>query len=305
MNPLQESILKVIAYFDIFYYPVTAQEIIYFMDKPCSLQKLQRALEEFLKNEIIFKTKDYYTFHNEQAFAIKRMKANEVAAKQLKIAKKIAAFLVRFPFIKGVAISGSLSKNVAYEGSDIDFFIITKENRLWLSKLFFTGLIKCAALFGLSKWFCLNYIIDEKSLEVPEKNIFTATEIVTLLPLYGTSLFDSFFKANEWVYDFFPNQPVKTNTAKEPSFIIFKKVIEWILNNRHGNKADTALMRYFSKRWKKLMTKNKFTESGFQLGTMMADKHFCRPFPEHFQQKILDRYEERIRTLKTSLRIAI
>jgi hypothetical protein len=305
MNPLQESILKVIAYFDIFYYPVTAQEIIYFMDKPCNMQKLHHALDEFLKNEIIFKTKDYYSFRNDQTFIIKRIEANKAAVKQLKIAKNIAAFLIRFPFIKGIAISGSLSKNVAYKGSDIDFFIITKENRLWLSKLFFTSLVKCAAFFGLSKWFCLNYIIDEKSLEVPEKNIFTATEIITLLPLYGASLFDNFFAANKWIYNFFPNHATKIHTAKEPSLTLSKKVIEWILNNRHGDKADTALLCYFNRRWKKLLAKNKFTKSGFQLGTMMTDKHFCRPFPEHFQQKILDRFEERIESLKTTLRVAI
>jgi hypothetical protein len=305
MNPLQESILKVIAYFDIFYYPVTAQEILYFMNKPCSEQKLDHALDELLKNEIIFKTKDYYSLHNDQTFAIKRIKANEAANKQLKIAKKIAVLLIRIPYIKGVAISGSLSKNVAYKGSDIDFFIITKENRLWLSKLFFTSLIKCATFFGLSKWFCLNYIIDEKNLEVPEKNIFTATEIITLLPLYGSSLFNNFFTANEWVYDFFPNHPARTHFAKDPSFILPKKIIEWFMNNGHGDKADTVLMRYFDNRWKKLAAKNKFIKGGFQLGTMMADKHFCRPYPEHFQQKILHRYEERIRALKTTLRIAI
>jgi hypothetical protein len=275
------------------------------MNKPYTESKLQHALDELLKNETIFKSKDYYSLHNDQLLAIKRTKANKAATKQLKIAKKIAALLIHIPFIRGVAVSGSLSKNVAYEGSDIDFFIITKENRLWLSKLFFTSVVKCATFFGLGKWFCLNYVVDEKTLEVPEKNIFTATEIITLLPLYGSSLFDNFFAANEWVYDFFPNHPAKTNIAKETSFDFLKKIIEWLINNVQGDKADTALMRYFNKRWTKLKTQNKFTESGFQLGTMMADKHFCRPYPEHFQQKILDRYEEKVQLIKNTLRVAI
>ena len=305
MDLLQESILKVVAYFDIFYYPVTAQEIMHFMDKPCTEQKLNFALNRLLNDEIIFKTKDYFLFHKDQTWVLKRIKGNAAATKQLKIAKKIAAFLTWFPFIKGVAVSGSLSKNIAHENSDIDFFIITKESRLWLSKLFFTSFIKCATIAGFKKWFCLNYVVDETNLKVPEKNIFTATEIITLLPLYGASLFDSFFKANEWVYDFFPNHPVKKYAAKEYASNFSKKIIEWCLNNKQGDKADNAIMHYCNKRWKKLAAKNKFTESGFQLGTMMADKHFCRPFPEHFQQKILDRYDERIQALKTTLRIAI
>jgi hypothetical protein len=305
MNSLQESILKVVVYFDIFYYPVTIHEIRYFMDSRCDELKLLLALNELLKNEIIFKTKDYYSFHKDQIHAIKRVKANAVAKKHLKIAKRVAAFLTWFPFIKGVAISGSLSKNVAYEGSDIDFFIITRANRLWLSKLFFSILIKCTTITGLKKWFCLNYMVDETSLEVPEKNIFTATEIITLLPLHGASLFNDFFSANDWVYDFFPNYPVKTHGAKEPAFILPKKLIEWLLNNKHGDKANNLIMDYFDKRWKKLRAKNKFTESGFQIGTMMTDKHFCRPFPEHFQQKILDSFNEKMKTLKANLTITV
>lgn len=305
MDLLRESILRVVAYFDIFHHPVTAEEIVHFMNKPCTEQNLHRVLNELLKDEKIFKLKEFYSLRNDDLLVTKRINANAGAIKQMKIAKGIAAFLTWFPFIRGIAISGSLSKNVAHEDSDIDFFIITKENRLWISKLFFGTFIKLATLLGNRKWFCLNYIVDETFLEVPEKNIFTATEIITLMPLYGTHLFDRFFEANDWMYDFFPNHPAKTYSAKESSGILPKKIIEWLLNNKHGNNADDALMHYFDKRWKKLTAKNKFTETGFQLGTMMTDKHFCRPYPQHFQQKILEKYEEKIQALRVGFRIAI
>jgi hypothetical protein len=304
MNTLQESILKVIAYFDIFNYPLTVQEIKLFMNQNCSDQKMQYALHELLHDETIFKSRDFYSLQNNPSLTIKRINGNNAATKQLRIAKQIAAFLTWFPFIKGIAISGSLSKNVAYKGSDIDFFIITTENRLWLSKLFFTLFIKFASVLGFQKWFCLNYVVDESSLEVHEKNIFTAIEIITLLPLYGTSVFNNFFKTNEWIYDYFPNHPFKTHATKE-HLPLHRKLVEWILNNRQGDKADTAIMHYFDKRWKKMTAKNKFTKSGFQIGTMMVDKHFCRPYPEHFQQKILDNYEEKIQGLKANYKIAI
>jgi hypothetical protein len=157
----------------------------------------------------------------------------------------------------------------------------------------------------LDKWFCLNYVIDETNLEVPEKNIFTATEIVTLIPLYGYSLLENFFEANNWVGDYFPNRPEKKIVAKKTRTILPRKIIEWLFTNTQGDKADDALMRYFEKRWGILTAKNKFTKSGFQIGTMMAEKHCCRPYPEHFQQRILDIYEEKLSTLRTSLRIAI
>lgn len=305
MDSLQESILRAVAYFDIFHHPVTAEEIMYFMNKPCSQQNLHCTLNALLHDEKIFKSKEFYSLRNDHLLAMRRMNANAAAATQMKTARSIASFLTWFPFIKAVAISGSLSKNVAHADSDIDFFIITKENRLWLSKLFFGSFIKFATLIGYKKWFCLNYIIDETSLEVLEKNIFTATEIITLLPIYGEHLFDRFFEANNWIYDFFPNHPIKINSAKERHDILPKRFIEWLLNNKHGDMADNTIMHYFDKRWKKLVAKNKFTETGFQLGTMMTNKHFCRPYPEHFQRKILQRYEEKIQMLRVAFRIAI
>ena len=52
-------------------------------------------------------------------------------------------------------------------------------------------------------------------------------------------------------------------------------------------------------------SEKRFLKSGFQIGTMQAEKHSCRPYPEHFQQKILDIYEEKLQALRTTLRIAI
>jgi len=211
MEVLQESILKVVTYFDIFQYPLTAEEIRCFTDSPCSAEQLEYLLQELLRDEIIFKTQDFYTLHKNSSLGAKRIKENTAAKKQLSRAKKIGKFLTSFPFIKGIAISGSLSKQVAKEDSDIDFFIITKANRLWLSKIFFTSFIKLASLVGFEKWFCLNYIIDETSLEVPEKNIFTATEIITLIPLHDPLLFNKFFSHHFSVHVHFEH----VNTGKK------------------------------------------------------------------------------------------
>jgi hypothetical protein len=176
---------------------------------------------------------------------------------------------------------------------------------LWLSKLFFTLFIKCMSFISLEKWFCLNYVIDETNLEVQEKNIFTATEIITLIPLHGPLLFDKFFESNNWVYNFFPNNSSKKIVAAETTIILPRKLIEWMLDNKQGDKADDKLMKYFEQRWNRLTRENRFLKSGFQIGTMQAEKHSCRPYPEHFQQKILDIYEEKLEALRTTLRIAI
>ena len=49
-------------------------------------------------------------------------------------AKWGASIIAAFPFVRAVGISGSLSKQYADENSDIDYFIITAANRLWIAK---------------------------------------------------------------------------------------------------------------------------------------------------------------------------
>jgi hypothetical protein len=93
--------------------------------------------------------------------------------------------LYRFPFVRGIGISGSLSKNYADEDADIDFFIITSRNHLWIARTFLHGLKKLSFLVGKQDWYCMNYFIDEEALVIAEKNIFTATEVVTLKPVCG------------------------------------------------------------------------------------------------------------------------
>lgn len=304
MNKIQTSVIKTIAYFDIFNYPLTAQEVHSFLDIACDEQQVQKAITELANQKIIFKAKEFYSLQCDDEQAAMRLADNAEATKQLLKAQKIATLITKFPFIRAVAVSGSLSKNVANAHSDFDYFIITKANRLWVSRLFFTCLVKAASIFGFGRYFCLNYIIDEQYLEVQEKNIFTATEVITLKPMYGQQLLHAFFKTNNWVNNFFPNNRQTENKSKEFHASFFASIIEKIFNGNFGEKADNYILRFCQRRWKKMMAKQKFTKTGFQLGAMMADKHFCRPYPHQFQKKIIDKHQEKVTKLNANINAA-
>jgi hypothetical protein len=202
-----------------------------------------------------------------------------------------------FPYIKGVAVSGSLSKNFAYEGGDIDFFIITAANRLWLARSFFITFYYLAKLIGLKDFFCLNYFIDEHALEISEKNLYTAIEIATLKPQQGKDVFDAFFAKNKWVYDYLPNcnmEDMQTGSKQKPYPTRF---IQWLLNNSIGNRLDDAINNFYKQRWAKLMAKKMYAKNGFLYGSYIADKHACKHIPHYFQEKILRKYEERLQKI--------
>ena len=61
------------------------------------------------------------------------------------------------------------------------------------------------------KNFCINYFVDSENLEIQEKNIFTATELVTLLPTFGREMYENLY-ANIRIYKHVKN--VKHNINK-------------------------------------------------------------------------------------------
>jgi hypothetical protein len=285
--------LKVLAYFDIFSYPLTRDEIIVFLDAAYAPNQIEESFQFLVNEKIIFSLGEYYSLSDNISLAQRRKKGNELAIKQICIAKRLAAFLSRFPYVRGVAVSGSLSKNYADERSDIDFFIITKTNRLWIARTFMHLFKKLTYLAGKQHWFCMNYYLDETALEIQEKNIYTATEVITALQLYGEETLCNFIKANEWVFDFYPLYFSGSNKPEKIRKGVFKTILEFLFDNKTGEQLDTWLMKVTAKRWnrkKELLRKNK---KGLLMG-MDAGKHFSRAHPGSFQQQVLCRYNNNL-----------
>lgn len=294
MIQLRESILKVVAYFDLFNYPVTLEEIRHFLDQPVHGDVLPAALKSLLDKQLLWQHGQHYSCRNDPQLVERRKQGNQMAVKQLKKAMRVGRVLSWFPYVRGVGISGSLSKNIAYKGSDLDFFIITAANRLWIARFFLFLLAKTVKFFVRRHFFCLNYYVDEQALEIEEQNIFTAIEIITLLPACGQQGFQSFFSSNQWVNGYLPNGSFRELPAKGMSRSVIKRVMEWGMNNRLGDRLDNWLMERFSAHWKVQRTLNKFTSHNVPLGAFVSEKHICKPMPHYYQQRILGMFQEKI-----------
>ncbi len=211
----------------------------------------------------------------------------------LQTARKIAGFLSGFPFVKGVGVSGSLSKNYADDTADIDFFIITTANRLWIARSILHLFKKITFLFNRQHFFCMNYFIDEAELVIAEKNIYTATEIATLLPLRGSLVFEHFFVANSWTKEFLPNNYLRISSAREAKQNGFKSFVEWLLKGNIGNRLDNYLMRITAESWQQ-KTRNKKRNSRGVIMALHAEKHVSKPCPQNFQERLLAVYETKL-----------
>ena len=139
----------------------------------------------------------------------------------------------------------------------------------------------------------MNYYVDEAGLEIKEKNVYTATELATLLPLRGIKAFQDLFKSNPWSKDFLPNHAMKIAYTKEAQNGFFKTVIEWTLNNAAGNLLDFVLLKITASRWARKTREKRMNANG-NLMAMDAGKHCAKPDPRSFQQKFMAVYEKNV-----------
>ena len=292
---VDEQILRTLLYFDIFNYPLKSQEVFKFLGIPALDKSIVTSrLSSLTDQKIVFQFGELFSLKNDDALIDRRLKGNREADKFLILAQKKASFISKFPFVRAVLASGSLSKGYMDEGSDLDFFIITAPNRLWIARTLLV-LYKRIFLANSHKHFCVNYFIDEKHLEIEEKNLFTATELATIIPLYGSKQYENLQEVNSWLAEFFPNYTPRS-TSDVPSLKLSwpKKVFEGLISLCFANKVEKYLQNATRARWKRLYEKS-YSASDFKVA-FKSKPHASKNHPRNFQRTIIEVYDEKLRS---------
>lgn len=292
---LRSSILKTLAYFDLFSYPLALEDIQRFLDTEADAAVLERELRILLRQNRVYCCGEYYSLQNNPGLAERRQKGEIHADELLLIAARNARWLYQFPFVRGICISGSLSKRCADERADIDYFIITRANRLWIARTLMHLYKKLSYLRGHQHRFCMNYYIDEEALEVKEKNIFTATELLTLMPMCGNGALDQFFEANTWTTRYLPHYRERHWQGKgHHRTTLLKRMLEALFNNPLGDRLEQKLQGITDRRWRKKTERGDLNMKGDPM-SLQCSPHFSRPNPENFQRKVLTKYYRRLK----------
>jgi hypothetical protein len=290
---LESSVLKILAYFSVFDFPLSTGEIRRFLPPGSNDDCLEETLQQMIVDGLVYQLDKYYSLQNNHNLVRRKESGYTRAQELLPKAMKIGRFLCRFPYVRGIGISGSLSKMYAHEKADIDFFIITKANRLWVSRTIMHLFKKLTFLTGKQHYYCMNYFLDEKSLPLRDQNVYTAIETLTLIPVCGEGIGD-FFLANGWVSEWFAGYPLMIKAQqKTASRSWIKRAVEWMLNNKFGNRLDTWLMNVTNRRWKKKEERRKLNYEGKEM-SLLTGKHFAWSNPDSFQQKVIGLYHKRL-----------
>lgn len=295
-TPAEQAVLHALLYFEIFSYPLTVEEVFRFSrTEQTSPERTIDSLERLVSEGLVYRFGSFYQTKNDASWIGRRLDSNRRADEMMPTARRMARFIGAFPFLRGVFVSGSLSKHCMQPDSDIDFFLITTPGRLWLARTLLV-LFKKIFLFNSHKYFCVNYFVDTDHLEIEEKNLFTGTETVTLLPLYGQEWHTAFVAANGWAYDFFPHFPPRQAgniPGSKPRLL--KKSIEWLLGGRFGNWLDQAAMHLTVGFWKR---KFRHLDAGTFDVALKSRRYVSKHHPLYFQKKVLDAFAQKTQAWK-------
>ncbi len=294
MTPLNQQILRTILYYDIFSHPLTLQELYLFLPQnSITKSELSNALLSDRDLPFLRYHNGHFFLHTSDEAIVKMRSAREnLARKRWYIAKLFSHLIKRFPFVRGVFVSGDLSKSVALPESDIDYVIITASKRLWICRTLLI-LFKKIFLLNQKKYFCLNYFVTVDHLETEDKNYFTATEIAHMKPLCNFPLFLNFINANSWIKKYFPNYLLFRNQVHECTSTrsILQRFMEIPFSGTWADRVDLRLMDLWEKTWKRRYPQLSDNEREFRFRCSPTES---RAFGQELGSKILALYNEKL-----------
>jgi len=143
----------------------------------------------------------------------------KISKNKINKAIKVANLLSIIPTIKLICATGSIAIDNADQDADLDLFIVTSNNTLWLTRpLVFvvlktlhlrrsSGLLEHNSLRVKDK-VCDNLWLDESALIIPKskRNLYIAHEVLQAKPLFDRGgYYQRFIHANSWTKKYLAN----------------------------------------------------------------------------------------------------
>ncbi|MGH2543523.1 MAG: hypothetical protein ACRDIB_12025, partial [Ardenticatenaceae bacterium] len=219
----------------------------------------------------------------------RRHERAHVAASLWPHAVRYGKTIANLPFVRMVTVTGALAVDNVDPGADIDYLIVTEPGRLWFCRLLVVSLVRLAARQG--SIVCPNYFLSERALVLQERNLFTARELVQMVPVAGLATYELMRRLNPWATSYLPNAdgpPPKQYscglTRIKPIRRLAEMTLRFPLLNRLERWEMDRKVRKFNRRL------NGHAEANFS-------PDWCKGHFDGHGRRILHAYGERLQTL--------
>ena len=235
---LSQAVLQTLTYSDIFDYPLTAPEVHkYLTGMEASFEEVLQALEDGPGR----RTGKYFTLSGREAIVSIRLDREARSQKLLPLALRYGRILGGLPYIRMVALTGSLAVMNVSETADFDYMLVAARGRVWTARAFALALNRLTRLHGYT--ICPNLIVSETTLEWRLHDLYSARELCQMIPIMGLVVYNRLMKANQWVRTFLPNAFIESNSLRfettQGFAPAFRSLLELPLRGKLGDRFES------------------------------------------------------------------
>ena len=257
---LQKSILQTIAFFDIFDFPLTPeeiQELLFGYNKPVHIKEIKGTLEMMGNLE---KIHEFYVLKGRGKLVDTRKARKFIAEKLWGRVRQYCQYLVNVPFVEMVGVCNNLAYDNPSETSDIDLFIVIKKGRMWIARLIISLILQFHGVRRhgdkITGRFCLSFFTTPEKLNMEPlllkpSDPYMAYWTRLMMPIYGEETYLKFIDSNKiWLekdygIKFGDTSKIKFSfSGKSPA----KKFRELVLKGWLGDMIEWFLKKTFKKR---------------------------------------------------------
>jgi predicted nucleotidyltransferase len=216
MDSLSRKIVTTLTYYDVMDYPMTAFEVWKYLIKSQETEssdqektRLVDIIKELEGEEIKKQVEEYHGYfflRGRKELVDQRIERNKIAETKFKRVRKIVWFLRFVPFVRMVAVTGTLAMKNTQPKSDLDLLVVLKRGHIFTGRTLVTALIH---LLGVRRYgrkitnrICLNFFITDKSLEINLRDLFSSSEYFFIWPIFDLETFKKFQEANQWIVNY-------------------------------------------------------------------------------------------------------
>jgi hypothetical protein len=156
------AMIEAIAYADVFDWPLTASEVHRDLPLAARPDEVDAELVAAVLGGRLSFVEGHATLAGRESLVPRRA---DREASSIRLRSRAAPWLRaigRLPFVRLVAVSGSLAVSAATDDADVDLFVVVDDGRLWLARAMTIALVRVARAAGID--LCPNYFVARSAI---------------------------------------------------------------------------------------------------------------------------------------------
>ncbi len=250
---LRKAVLATVAYYDALEYPLTEFEVWKHLiaDKSDgvsnvpTLGQIAAAIDGLVGSGAILRVRGFVVLPGRQSLVPERIRGEKYSVGKIKRAARLIRGIAWVPFIRMIALTGSLSMKRGDHDSDWDLLVVLSRGAIWRGRMLLSLVLQ---LIGkrrhgrhIENRACLNHFVTDGSLEIAMQDYFSASEYRFMYTFLGRDTERRFELVNRWIAWIKPNyQPTEIPNLwlREASPVVLRiqASLEWLFSWKGSEK---------------------------------------------------------------------